>query len=346
LRSLALAIASSWVTVGITLLVAWAGYVSYRAATIYGALVAAFCAAFFAAIRSGFNRRFADPNLTVAQLVAVGLAVSYVAYEGGAARPTFLAMYLVAYMFGVLSLNRRGLISMALFYVACYAGVIGLSFLMRPSTVDIPREAYRILVFAILLAWMSYLGSYVSELRQHLRRTAAELKQALERMEDLATHDGLTGCLNRRRMLELLNLECERAKRGSAFSVCLLDIDHFKSINDRHGHQAGDEVLVQFVAVVQRQLRVLDSLTRYGGEEFLIVCPQTTLASAAVIGERVRHAVEAERFSALPPGQRLTVSVGVAGHDPSDGFARTLARVDAALFEAKNSGRNRLACAE
>lgn len=340
-----LAATGCFVTVGLTLLVAWAGYLSYQAAAIYAVMIAILCVGFYAMIRSGLNLRFADPSLTVAQLVAAGIAVSYVAYEGVEARPAFLAMYLIAYMFSVFALHKRGLISLALFYVACYTCVIGLSLVTRPSSVDLNRELFRIAAFAAVLGWFSYLGIYISQLRQHLRRTAEERNQALALAEDLATHDSLTNCFNRRRMLELLDLESKRAKRGSAMSVCLMDIDHFKAINDGHGHLTGDEVLKQFAGVVQGQLREIDSLARYGGEEFLIVLPQTSLAAAALVAERVRRAVEGGIFSALPAGQHVTISVGVAEHSPSDDIARTLSRADAAMYDAKHQGRNRTVCA-
>ena len=124
-----------------------------------------------------------------------------------------------------------------------------------------------------------------------------------------------------------------------------MDIDHFKAINDGHGHLVGDEVLKQFASVVQGQLREIDSLARYGGEEFLIVLPKTSLADAALVAERVRRAVEGGIFSALPAGQQVTVSVGVAEHSPSDDTDRTLSRVDGAMYEAKHQGRNRAVCA-
>jgi diguanylate cyclase (GGDEF)-like protein len=340
-----LAIAASAVTVGITYLVAWAGHLPYEAATIYAAMVALYCVGFYAVIRSGLNLRFADPSLTAAQLVAAGIAVSYLIYEGGEARPAFLAMYLVAYMFGIFSLSKYWLITVALFYLACYVSVLGLLLLTRPASVELDRELFRIGVFAVLLGWSSYLGIYVRALREHLRRSTEELKQALVWAEDLATKDSLTKCFNRRRMLELLDLERQRAERGSALSVCLIDIDHFKVINDSYGHLAGDEVLKQFADVVQGQLRGIDSLARYGGEEFLTLLPQTGLAGAEVVAERVRRAVEAGRFSALPVDRRVTVSIGVAEHRPPDQIDRTLARADAALYDAKRQGRNCAVCA-
>jgi diguanylate cyclase len=323
-----------------TLLVALAGYLPYTTAAIYMGLVAGLCALVYGMIRSGLNRRFSDPSLTVPQLIAAGLTISYVAYEGAAARPAFMAMYLIAYMFGVFALGVRGLVWIAIFYLTCYVGVAGLSLVMRPTITDVRRETFRIVALALMLGWMTLLGRYISGLRQNLRRANEELKHALARAEDLANHDGLTGCNTRRRMMELLAVEAKRAARGSALTVCLLDLDHFKGVNDDHGHLAGDEVLKQFAATAQAELRATDFLARYGGEEFLIGLSQTALAQAVVVAERIRCAVEERPFSALPSERRVTVSIGIVEHCPSDSIDRTLFRVDAALYEAKRRGRN------
>jgi diguanylate cyclase (GGDEF)-like protein len=103
----------------------------------------------------------------------------------------------------------------------------------------------------------------------------------------------------------------------------------------------GDEVLRQFVRLVQGQLRETDSLVRYGGEEFLVILPDTPHALSLQVGERIRRAVEAETFPALPGGGHITVSAGIAEHRSSEGVDRTLSRVDVALYDAKNNGRNR-----
>ena len=340
LQRLAIAGAACSVTVCITIAVALVGYLPYTAAAIYIGLVAGLCALFFVIIRIGWNRRFSDPSLTVPQLVAAGLTVSYAAYEGMEARPAFMAMYLIAYMFGVFALSVRGLVWIAIFYVACYGGVVGLALVMRPDLTDVRREMFRIIGLALMLGWMTLLGRYVSGLRQNLGRVNEDLRRALARSEELASHDDLTGCYSRGRMMELLAVEAKRAERGSSFTVCLIDLDRFKSINDDHGHLSGDAVLRQFAATTQAQLRATDFLARYGGEEFLIGLSQTSLDEGVVVAERIRCAVEERRFPTLPSERRVTVSIGIVTHRPSDPIDRTLSRVDTALYEAKRRGRN------
>ena len=179
MQRLRLAMGASAVTVLLAALVALTGYLPYDAAAIYAGIVAISCVAFYAVFRSGLNLRFSDPTLSVPQLVISGLAVSYLVYEGSTARAIFMAMYIMAFMFGMFTLTLRGLIGLALFYVACFIAVIEISFFAHPAEVDLNREIARLLVFTILLAWMTVLGSHVNGLRQHLRRTNEELKETL-----------------------------------------------------------------------------------------------------------------------------------------------------------------------
>ena len=185
MQRLRLAMGASAVTVLLAVLVSLTGYLPRSAAAIYAGIVAITCVVFYAVFRSGLNLRFSDPTLSVPQLVIAGLAVSYLVYEANAARAIFMAMYIMAFMFGMFALTLRGLISLALFYVACFIGVVGISFLTRPEQVDLNREIARLDVFAILLAWIIVLGSHVNGLRQHLRRSNEELKQALTRYQHL-----------------------------------------------------------------------------------------------------------------------------------------------------------------
>jgi diguanylate cyclase (GGDEF)-like protein len=325
-----------------TILTASAGYLPYRVAAIYTTATAIFCAGFYCLMRSRLNRRFSDPSLTIPQLVAAGLVVSYVAYEGPQARPAFMAMYLIAFIFGILGLGWRGLVGVALYFWGCYIGVVLASLWLRPESIEANREVFRIAAFALVLGAMTVLGGYMSRLRQSLRDTNEQLKQALAQSEFLASHDGLTGCTNRRRMMELLALEQRRAERGAPLSLCLMDLDHFKAVNDIHGHRSGDEVLKEFAGTASTRLRPTDFLARYGGEEFVIGLPQTRLVDAIVVAERIRQAVEDYAFSALPPEHHVTVSIGVAEHRGSDTIDSTLSRVDTALYEAKHLGRNRV----
>ena len=163
-------------------------------------------------------------------------------------------------------------------------------------------------------------------------------------LETAATTDSLTGVFNRRRVLELAEAEVARARRyGHALSVVMFDLDHFKQINDRHGHWGGDHVLRAFPLRLEKHLRRNDLLGRLGGEEFVIVLPETDRTAAAAAAERVRAALAAETIPVGSSDVTLTLSAGCAELGPDDlGFDTLLRRADVALYAAKRSGRNRV----
>ncbi len=168
-------------------------------------------------------------------------------------------------------------------------------------------------------------------------------KLAQEQLRELATHDTLTGIYNRRYLDEVVQRELERARRYTRpLTVAMVDADHFKNINDSYGHPVGDEVLRAVSDRCRRTLRSNDVLGRYGGEEFVVVFPETSLDEARTVAERVRDAVGGTPITVGDRSLEVTVSIGLAslcgGQDP----ASLLARADTALYEAKQSGRNRV----
>jgi diguanylate cyclase (GGDEF)-like protein len=178
-----------------------------------------------------------------------------------------------------------------------------------------------------------------------LRATQRELQARIESLDRLARQDPLTGLLNRRALMEALEGELARALRyGGELSLVLLDVDHFKSINDRFGHSAGDEVLRRLGDVLGHSVRCVDAVGRYGGEEFMLVLPQTPLRGAQVFAEALRLRIAQVVFESVP--ETVTVSVGIAGLDPNAGSAKALIdAADRALYRAKRSGRNRVVAA-
>jgi diguanylate cyclase (GGDEF)-like protein len=167
-----------------------------------------------------------------------------------------------------------------------------------------------------------------------------KLEQALEIINELAIRDELTGTHNRRHLIKLIDSEKDRTARlGNPFSLCLLDIDFFKRINDTYGHSTGDIVLREFAHTVQTQIRDTDSFGRYGGEEFLLMLPETSIDEAYRMAERVRVSVEKMRFDTFPD-LATSVSIGVAEYRLGESIAQTVARADEALYLAKSGGRN------
>ena len=172
-----------------------------------------------------------------------------------------------------------------------------------------------------------------------------KLQQALSTINELAIRDELTGSHNRRFLLGLIDKEKERSDRnGRVFCLCLFDIDFFKRINDTYGHSAGDVVLRAFAEAVQGQIRATDTFGRYGGEEFLLLLPETPAADAVVLAERVRGVIEGLRCEEGDSVISLTVSVGVAEYRLGEPCAQAIVRADEALYLAKSLGRNRVLC--
>ena len=188
------------------------------------------------------------------------------------------------------------------------------------------------------------LASNEARLRERIDQATEELRQQKELAEHRARTDPLTGLPNRRAFTELARVEIERAQRfGQPLSLVAIDLDHFKSINDGHGHAVGDAVLVDFARRAQAQLRVIDLLARIGGEEFVLLLPGTDAEGAFQVAERIRLLLD-QRALSIPGGSlRYTSSFGVAELEPLfPGLDRWLARADAALYAAKGKGRNRV----
>jgi diguanylate cyclase (GGDEF)-like protein len=179
----------------------------------------------------------------------------------------------------------------------------------------------------------------------HLAAGAIESTRLQEQTQNLAVTDALTGLPNRRTLDQSLAEELRRAQRyGKSLAVLLLDIDHFKKTNDTYGHQAGDAVLKALAQVFSRQVRDVDLVVRYGGEEFVFILPETDMVGSKLVAERIRRAVETELIR-LPEGQEIgvTASLGIACYPLCGDTAETLlAHADQALYTAKQEGRNRV----
>lgn len=173
-----------------------------------------------------------------------------------------------------------------------------------------------------------------------LQKEIAERKRTQEQLEILATTDPLTRLYNRRKFEELLNHELERCKRYAGdFALILFDADHFKQINDQHGHDIGDAVLRFLSDLIRSQLRKSDIVARWGGEEFVALVAEAGPDTALTVADKLRKAVEDGQF---PRQLRVTISLGVALARRNDTAAMLMKRADQALYQAKQAGRNRV----
>jgi diguanylate cyclase (GGDEF)-like protein len=180
-------------------------------------------------------------------------------------------------------------------------------------------------------------------LAQQAAQTLLQI-QHVELLNQLATTDGLTGLVNRRVFFERLSEEVKRSRRyPNTVSLLVIDVDHFKKINDRLGHPAGDEVLKKVAGALNRFARETDVVARHGGEEFALLLPNTTEAGAQAVGERIRQGVEALRVEWEGKTISVKVSIGVTSLEKEEDTAETLvARADQSLYAAKETGRNRV----
>jgi diguanylate cyclase (GGDEF)-like protein len=202
------------------------------------------------------------------------------------------------------------------------------------------------LCYVLTIGQCVFVGLYGSSLRKMLYDRSFELKEANKRIEELAELDDLTGSFNRRCIMRLLDEEISRAHRTRApCSIALIDLDWFKRINDTYGHPTGDEVLRTFAITVFANIRSIDRFGRFGGEEFLLVLPETPHDTAARTLDRLRVIIADLDWSAFSQGMRVTVSAGVVTLRPDETPESFLPRADHALYEAKARGRNRIASA-
>jgi diguanylate cyclase (GGDEF)-like protein len=194
-----------------------------------------------------------------------------------------------------------------------------------------------------LVVNLSESHAQLRELNTDLQKNNHSLQRALDRISEMATRDELTGSHNRRHLMEFLAREKARCDRAaSVFSLAVIDLDYFKRINDSYGHIAGDDVLKQVVALIQRHVRSTDCFARFGGEEFALVYTLTGLEEARQSAERVRHEISTTAMACDSFTIYTSVSIGIAEYRPGESIVQLLHRADQAMYVAKSGGRDRV----
>ena len=298
---------------------------------------------FYLLIRSGWNRHFADPSLTWPQMVfaIVAMAAAYVINPP--VRGMLLMLVALVLMFAAFTLRPAASRMLGWFAVVVLGLVMLTTAWLAPEVFDPTIERIHFVFAAVVLPVISMLAGDLSAVRERLKEQKAELQHALERIHKLATRDDLTGLVNRRHMEELATLEQRRAQRsGNLPCLCLIDIDHFKRINDLHGHAAGDEVLRLFARHASAAMRETDVLARWGGEEFLVLLPETRPDEARTGFERLKGLLASDAAWGERLPLRVSFSAGLTAWRPGEPLRDALARADRALYQAKASGRDRL----
>ncbi len=240
----------------------------------------------------------------------------------------------VVIVFCAFSLRPRQTVRLSVFAIAGLAATIGAMVLLQPARHPLYEESVH---FALTTFGMVSVTAITGE----LSRLRAQLVKAIGTIRTLATTDELTLLANRRHMHDVLAaLQDRRAALPNHVCVALLDVDFFKAINDKYGHAAGDTVLRSFAQAAGATLRSADKLARWGGEEFLLLMPDTRLAEAMAVLDRMAERIGAVRVPEVDPQLRITFSAGVAASLPHERFDEAIQRADAAMYRAKASGRN------
>ncbi|MGC1328770.1 MULTISPECIES: GGDEF domain-containing protein [unclassified Pseudomonas] len=298
----------------------------------------------------GWNRRFGDPSLTEFQVLLAMVWQTWLMANLDGARGTFLVLYLLILLFGLFHLGRRIFVRCAVLVFFSFAG-LNLYEGYQMTLADPGLAAIQMCVLFVVLVWLCLYASYVQASRQRMRqrRYALQahqetLRGMMRQLEDLVATDELTGLYNRRHFLGLAGRELLSMGGGSQHGLALIDLDHFKRINDVHGHAAGDQVLQMFAQVAGACLREGDVLARYGGEEFVLLLPEATTERLELCCERLRLAFATAELEGLEvPG--LSLSVGMTLLLEGDDLDDALHRADQALYRAKRNGRNQCAAA-
>lgn len=305
------------------------------------ALSAVYACLLCVAVRGGWTRRFEDPALTKLQLF-MGInfcALSYAIY--GPLRSCILSVTALILTFGIFSLQPRAVRAMAWYAVGVLGATMAYLAWAQPRNHPPFQEGFHFLLMAAVVPSVSMVAANLNRLRTRLRNQRDELARALKKIQDLAMLDDLTGLYNRRYMMQQFALQIRRSKRsGWPLTVALLDLDHFKQINDRYGHGVGDEALRAFAQCLRKFLRETDSLARWGGEEFCVLLADTSVETAEQVIERMREHLERMQVSKEQPHLRLRFSAGLTQNKGIETADALLERADKGLYAAKAAGRH------
>ena len=323
---------------------AYAGTVPFAVPAIFLLCGIGLTALFAALSEFHVSDRFDDHFLTTPQSatnIMLQLGFLLAAPEIG-----YLFLSVVFVIFGFASLRMTSREAVVLW--ALTGSAVGAIFLLLKAPVALPMGTTAEWLaasfsFAVTIGQCAYVGLFGNTMRKTLHQRTVELRLAYQHIEELAQTDELTGLPNRRSIVKMLDDEIARGLRGTPCSVALIDIDWFKRINDGYGHPAGDEVLRTLAITVFANIRANDRFGRYGGEEFLLVLPDTDRDAARPIVERLRKIIAELDWNAFAIDMAVTISAGIATLAPDDCSDAILARADRALYAAKEGGRNRIA---
>lgn len=345
LRALVWRHAMGWMPYGVSILIVivgiYRGWMDPRQGWFLCMGMSATVACFYFALRSGWSQRFQDPGLALPG-VLVGMSWTVVAYVlGGAIHVTQLLFLGLVMGMAVFSLSARQLRMGCLYGVSTMGAAIVTMAQLTPDVYQPNIAWFYLALLLICLPTLMAVGMQRVKLALKLNRQKSELADALGRLKEIAIRDPLTGLYNRGHMITLLTHAVGRQQRtGEMFSFVMFDLDFFKRVNDTHGHGVGDDVLRAFANLASAILRKSDVLARWGGEEFVAICPHSDEPQAGIGVERLLREWGNAEVSQQAPQLRVSFSAGITTYRPGETVDEALARADQALYAAKAKGRN------
>lgn len=322
----------------------FAGTVAWSVPLAYALITGGALAGFYIAFSSGWSERFADHYLTLAQMfVHSAICVGFTLAVPQVGVLVMTVVFCIGAFCALRPSTREVLLGALATSIALGTVIVAVGDRLALPAETLAERVVSALWITLMFGRCVIVGLYGARMRIAMLESRQELTRAYEAMERLASRDELTGALNRRAVMELIEAEQRRLeRRGPPYCVALLDLDHFKRVNDVYGHLAGDDVLRAFTLKVAHDMRAVDRLGRWGGEEFLLFLQgvgEEREAHAAL--ERLRVVVASHGWDAVAPGLSVTVSIGAALARPGETVEQLLARADRALYRAKGEGRNR-----
>ena len=298
---------------------------------------------FYGLLRTGLSQRFHDPNLVMAQSLycAFSVALGYLTVDQHV-RGVVLTFMPAILLPGQFALPPRRIHHLTVVMFLMLVGATAINWYINPGEAELFGDILRCTYVTGILVAVCAVAQRVSRNRHEMALKSEALANALSKVEHMAAHDQLTGLLNRHRMHEVLDKEWHRLQRQTRpTTLVMMDLDHFKRVNDTLGHQAGDEVLKRFATLADTYLRDADVVSRWGGEVFLVLCPDTTAEQALIALNRLRDQVHVQPFLDSHPSLQITFSAGMATLRPSESMDSAIERADQALYQAKEAGRDR-----
>ncbi len=297
---------------------------------------------FYAMLRFGYSERFSAAGFVVAQLAAVFVLLAWLTYRAEDTPSAISVLYLVAMLYGMLQLDRTRLAILAAVALVTH-GTALFMLIDDGHRINLAAAWTQFGALVLALAWFTYAAGIILRLRARLAEAHRKLHDLGLAANERASRDTLTGVYQHRHLMEALEREISRAERiGKPLSIARVDLDWLGSVNQIHGHAAGDIALKRFTAAAAGALRDIDIFGRYGGKEFLIIMPDTDLEGAVIAAERVRSAVAREPVPEVQGRKHLGCTLGVAEHRKGENTRLAIGRAESGLNYAKAAGRDRV----